>query len=74
MSLRQMNAKTACTCGCAMRMNSMVAAMALSELRKHDNNAADRIIAHANSIQHKDWCGSAAKWLKARAKKGREAA
>lgn len=55
-----------CNCGRAMRMNSTAAAMAISELRKHDNEAADRIIALINNIQHKDWCGSATAYLTAR--------
>lgn len=59
-----------CTCGLAMRMNSTVAAMALTELRKHDPEAADRIVETANLKTHKDWCGSATKWLEHRKSKG----
>ena len=55
-----------CTCGLAMRMNSTVAAKAIAELSKHDRNAAEKIIAEANATTHKDWCGSATKWLKDR--------
>lgn len=55
-----------CTCGLAMRMNSTVAAMALTELRKHDPQAADRIIATANAKAHRDWCGNATKYLQQR--------
>ena len=55
-----------CTCGLALRMASTVAAEALVELRKHDPEAADRIIEAANKKAHKDWCGSATKWLRQR--------
>ena len=54
-----------------MRMNSTIAAAALEELRKHDSEAADRIVAMANQKSHKDWCGSAAKWLAQRKKSAR---
>lgn len=53
-----------CTCGLAMRMNSTVAAMALTELRKHDPKAANQIIAIANLKTHKDQCSNAMKYLK----------
>lgn len=63
-----MTTKSNCTCGLAMRMNSMVAAAALEELRKHDPEAAKRIIEQANQKSHTDWCGNATKWLAHRMK------
>ena len=58
-----------CTCDLALRMNSTVAALALTELRKHDPEAAGQIIATANAKAHRDWCGNATKYLKQRKEK-----
>lgn len=55
-----------CNCGLAIRMNSTVAAKAIAALREYDNEVADKIIAETNATKHKDWCGSAAEFIKAR--------
>ena len=57
-----------CNCGQDARAIYMVAERALEELRRHDPEAADRILAAAARTEHRDYCGDIGKFLEAKRK------